>query len=164
MIASIRRNMTWRAVPIAGLAAGTAFLLVTFIAMPLYGAPSGLMLRYAAALVLGAGALTAEAAGPTVWAVGLVVHYALALAFALLVAVVVHRWGLLVGIVIGAVLGASLYAINLYAMTRFFEWFFAINSPALLIAHVIYGAVAGGVYELFDHYDEPFFGQTEAKS
>jgi hypothetical protein len=40
-------------------------------------------------------------------------------------------------------------------MTLFFEWFFAINSVVLLLSHVLFGAVAGGVYELFDHYDLP---------
>jgi hypothetical protein len=37
----------------------------------------------------------------------------------------------------------------------FFEWFFAIHSSVMLLSHVLFGAVAGGTYELFDHYDLP---------
>jgi hypothetical protein len=79
----------------------------------------------------------------------------------LVIAIVVHRWGLIVGIVGGAILGLAIYGINLYAMTTFFTWFFALNNRVLLLSHILFGAVAGGVYELFDHYDLPLV--TEEK-
>jgi hypothetical protein len=145
--------MAWRAVPIAGLAGGLAYLLVTVILTPaLVGGSSGLTLRYSAALLLGPGALVE--AGITPLAVGLLVHLALSVLFALIIAVVVHRWGLWVGILGGAALGLALYGINLYFMTRVFDWFRAINTPVLLLAHLVFGAVAGGVYEALDTYDE----------
>ncbi|MBC8098833.1 MAG: hypothetical protein H7Y11_05285 [Armatimonadetes bacterium] len=154
MIESIKRNLTWRAIPIAGLVAGTAFLLVGVLPMlPVLQVNGAVMLSYMASLVLGSSAVTDSSTG--VLLTGIVVHYVLSILFAFVIAVVVHRWGLVVGIALGAVMGLALYGINLYTMTRIFDWFPAVNSPLLLLSHVMYGAVAGGVYELFDHYDTP---------
>lgn len=137
------------------------YLLISVVGMALaFDLRPAVVLRYFAALLLGADVLTNDSAGTLV--VGLVVHLALSLVFALVIAIVVHRWGLLVGIFGGGLLGLALYAINLYTMTRFFEWFFAINSPALLAAHMVYGMVVGGVYELFDHYDQPLIQEKSA--
>jgi hypothetical protein len=155
--------MTWRAVLIAGIVAGAVFLVVNVIATSLlYEIDPALMLRYFASLVMGSEVLTQV--GPTGLIVGLLVHFVLSIVFALLIAIVVHRWGLLVGLIGGAVLGLAIYAINLYALTRFFEWFFAINSPALLLSHVLFGLVAGGVYELFDHFDLPVSAKRNGAS
>jgi uncharacterized membrane protein YagU involved in acid resistance len=159
MLQSIQKNMTWSAVLIAGLAAGTVHLAVNFLLMPLLiNVDPALILRYIASLVLGPAVLTQTDNGVMIAVVGVIVHYVLSIIFAFVVAVVVHRWGLFVGIVGGAILGLALYAINLYTMTVFFKWFFAIHSTVLLLSHVFFGAVAGGVYELFDHYDEPIEG------
>ncbi len=148
------RHITWRAVLISGLVAGTLFLLLNVILAPsILQVDAALMLRYFAALVLGSDVLTQS--GSNVLIVGIVVHYVLSLAFALVIAIVVHRWGLLVGVIGGAVLGLAIYSINIYTLTVFFQWFFAINSTVILLSHVLFGAVAGGIYELFDHYDLP---------
>lgn len=156
MLLSIQKNMTWRAVLIAGLIAGTVFLLTNVFLMPLVvEVNSSLSLRYFASLVLGQGVLTQTDNTVTIAVIGVLIHYVLSLLFALVVAIVVHRWGLMVGIVGGAILGLAIYGINLYTMTVLFPWFFALNNQVLLLSHVLFGAVAGGVYELFDHYDLP---------
>lgn len=156
MLESIQRNVAWRAIPLAGLVAGTVFLVVSVLLMPVFFEVDGtLTLRYFASLALGDAALTN--ADTSILLVGIVVHYVLSLLFTLVIAIVVHRWGMLVGIIGGAVLGLALYGINLYTMTLLFPWFFAINSVLLIISHVLFGAVAGGVYEFFDDYDQPFF-------
>ena len=152
MIGAIQKNVTWRAIPIAGFAAGIAFLLVNIILTPVVlEVDPILILRYFGALMLGSGVLTET--GNDAIVVGLILHFLLSMVFTLLVTIVIHRWGLIIGIVGGAIMGLALYGVNLYTMTVFFEWFFAINSTVLLLSHVVFGAVAGGVYELFDHYD-----------
>lgn len=153
MLESIQKNLMWQAVLVAGLAAGTAFLAANLLLMPILLDINGtLTLRYAGALVLGSEAITQ--AGNTPLIVGVGVHYALSILFTLVIAIVVHRWGLLVGLIGGAVLGLSFYSINFYTMTRFFEWFAPLDSTVLLIAHITFGIVAGGVYELLDTFDE----------
>ncbi|MDX1994010.1 MAG: hypothetical protein SF029_16615 [bacterium] len=149
---SLRRTLDGRAVLIAGLVAGTVFLLALLLLLPALEEVQGtLVLRYIGSLLLGPDSLTQTDATGLI--VGVVVHYALSVLFTLIIAIVVHRWGLLVGVIGGAILGLAFYLFNLYTLTAVFEWFFAINSTPLLISHVLFGAVAGGVYELFDHYD-----------
>ena len=151
---SIHRHVTWHAVLISALVAGTLFLLVDLLLAPsVLQVNATLMLRYFASLVMGSSVLTGT--GTEILVVGVLVHYLLSFLFALVIAIVVHRWGLLVGIIGGAVLGLAFYAINLYTLTLFFQWFFAINSTVIIVSHVVFGAVAGGVYEMFDHYDQP---------
>lgn len=155
MLTSIRRTLDARAVLIAAVVAGTVFLVVNLaLTALLFDIGPGLMMRYIAALVLGEAVLT----GPTdagVIVTALLVHFALSVLFTLLITIAIHRWGLLVGILGGGMLGLAVYAINLYTLTLFFEWFSAINNPALAFSHIVFGMVAGGVYELFDHYDLP---------
>lgn len=161
MLDALRRNVMWRAIPFAGLAAGTVHLLTNVILMPLiYDLDPTLLLRYFASLVLGSNILTDHQSLYLI--IGIVVHYVLSILFTLVIAIVVHRWGLLVGIVGGAILGVAIYLINLYALTAVFQWFYAINNTALLISHVLFGAVAGGVYELLDRYDEPLVKERAA--
>jgi len=151
---SILRHVTWRAVLISGLVAGTLFLLADVVLAPaILKVDAGLTLKYFAALVLGSKVLTQS--GATILITGVIVHYVLSLVFALVIAIVVHRWGMVVGIIGGAILGVAIYGINLYTVTLLFPWFFAINSTVILLCHAIFGAVAGGVYEMFDHYDLP---------
>jgi hypothetical protein len=152
LLRSLRKNMTWRAIPIAGLAGGATFLLFDVILTPLVLKINGvLILRYIASLLLGSKAVMDNGVGVVL--VGILIHFLLSILFALVIAVVVHRWGLRVGIIGGAILGLALYGINLYTFTLVFPWFFAINSPILLFSHVLFGAVAGGVYESLDRYD-----------
>lgn len=140
------------------MAAGTTHLIVTLTLMPLWlGVSPALFLRYVGALVLGPDVLVGSGAGAVV--VGVVVHYLLSLLMAAVIALVVHRWGMLVGLVGGAILGLAFYGINYYAMTLFFPWFFAANTPILLISHLIFGLTAGGVYESFDRFDLPLDGE-----
>lgn len=157
ILAALRRNMAWHAVPIAGLAGGVAFLLtlypLTALLLPIDG---NIMLRYFSSLVLGEAALVDERL--LVLGVGLLVHLALSVLMAFVIGVVVHRWGLWVGIIGGAVLGLSFYGLNTSLFTRilgWFAWFVAVDHAVFAISHVVFGAVAGGVYEYLDDFDLP---------
>jgi hypothetical protein len=156
---SILRHVTWRAILVSGLVAGTLFLVADLIFAPIVThVGAALTLRYFAALVLSSKVLTQTGVGILV--AGIIVHYVLSLVFALVIALVIHRWGMVVGIIGGALLGVAIYGINLYTITLLFPWFFAINSTVILLCHAIFGAVAGGVYEMFDHYDFPITTAT----
>ena len=92
-------------------------------------------------------------------AVGVLVHMVLSLFYALLLAFIIHRWGLVVGIVGGALFGLAVYIINYYTFTYLFPWFFPLRSWLVLATHVFFGAVAGGIYEALERdiyvVDEP---------
>jgi hypothetical protein len=104
-----------------------------------------------AAMVLGRGVLPPPATFDAgVVGVAFALHMALALAYTALIAFILHRWGLLVGIVGGALLGLALYAINYGTMAWFFPWFLDLKGGIVLVSHVVFGALAGGVYELLE--------------
>ena len=156
-------SLDGRAVLIAGLGGGTLFLLTILLFTPaVLGVKGNLVLRYFASLVQGSEVITDG--NTTSLLVGVIVHYVLSILFALIIAIVIHRWGLWVGIFGGALLGLAIYAINYYAMTVFFPWFFAVNNVVLMVGHIIYGAVVGGIYETFDHYDLPLRKTEEVQA
>lgn len=145
--------LDWRALVAAILVAGTAFLATMLLGAPAQlGLSSQIILKYFASLVLGADTLTGEFT-LTVGIVGIVVNYAIAAIWGFAIAAVLHRWGMIVGLVLGGLLGLAVFAINMYTMTFIFDWFSAMNNSMLLIAHVVYGVVLGGIYEALDSYD-----------
>jgi hypothetical protein len=142
----------WRAAVIAGLIAGAIFLPLLMIGRAyLTGGSIWIMPRYIAAIVLGTDVLPPP---PTfdagIFVVALLLHFALSLIFALVLAAIIHEWELVVGIVVGALFGVALYAINYYTFSRFFPWFYPARSWVDLLAHVIFGMVAGGAYEALE--------------
>lgn len=158
---AIQRNVAWKAIPVAAIVAGTVFLAMMMILNPImYGIDSMFILRYFGSIGMGSDVLVESTT--TAMVVGVLVHYLLSLVFTLVISIVVHRWGMIVGIVGGGLLGLAIYAINFYTMTFFFEWMFAIQSVLLVITHIVFGAVAGGVYEALDTYDEPIGGEVVA--
>lgn len=151
---SIQRNVTWRAIPIAALIAGAVFLAVNMLVTGLVlGLSPQTILRYAASSVLGPSVLTDTSFAVTTF--GFLMHWVLSLLYTLIIAIVVHRWGLWVGIIGGGILGLCIYVIIFYAVTLIMPWLFAISGPLLAFNHVLLGAMAGGIYESLDTYDLP---------
>lgn len=156
----LRHIVQWQPAVLAGIVAGAVFLLVNILYDWLaHGLNAWAILRYAASIVLGQGVLPPPAtfdAGIII--VGLLVALVLSIVYALILATIIHRWGLLVGIIGGALFGAAVYVINLYTFTLWFPWFFALNNVPFFLTHVLFGIIAGGVYELLDYDDDaPFF-------
>ena len=85
-----------------------------------------------------------------VGAAGVLMHMSLSLVYALLLAFIIHRWGLVVGIVGGALFGLAIYIINYYTFTYLFPWFFPLRSWLVLATHIFFGATAGGIYEALE--------------
>jgi len=107
--------------------------------------------RLLASLILGSGVLPPPATfTPGTVLVALIVHFALSIGYAMLIAFVLHRWGILVGIVGGALLGLAFYAINFYAISYLFPWFYPMRSWMFAASHALFGAVVGGLYETME--------------
>ena len=155
---NMHQVMDWRAAVWAGLIAGTAALLVLLVAYPLAtGGTPWTPLRFVAGILLGSAVLpppTTFNAGAAV--TGVAIHLVLSVVYTIVLALIIHRWGIIIGFVSGALFGAALFLINLFALTEFFEWFYPLRSWSFLILHVFFGALAGSVYELLerDYYVE----------
>ena len=62
----------------------------------------------------------------------------------------IYRWGLIIGFFGGGLLGLALYVINFYSLSYFFPWFYAYRSWVMVVSHIVFGALAGGLYELLE--------------
>jgi hypothetical protein len=147
----MRQLVDWRAAIIAGIVSGLAFLLINLVLTAVAVGSPWVVTRLIASILLGDSVLPPPASFDlATFLVALVVTLALAILFACLLAVMIHRWGLIVGIVGGALFGLALYVINFYAISYFFPWFFPMRSWIMVVAHAVYGALAGGVYEALE--------------
>jgi hypothetical protein len=147
----MRQVVDWRAAVWAGLISGIVFLLINMILTAIYVGSPWIVVRLVASVVMGTRALPPPATFDFgIFAVSLIVHLPLSIGFACLIAVVLHRWGLIVGILGGAGFGLALYFINFYTVSFFFPWFFPMRSWIMAASHIIFGALAGGIYEALE--------------
>ena len=145
------RSADWRAAVIAGVIAGLVFLVVNMALTGYLLGNAQLPLQLAAALLLGPSVMPpAVGLGGSVFLTGLGVHLVLAVGFTCLIAFCLHRWGIWVGIFGGALFGLALYAINYYFVADFIAGFAAFRSWLMAFSHVLFGAVAGGLYETLE--------------
>lgn len=146
-----------RAFVMASLGAGLAALLASLLLSGIVLGDPEFLVRVAASLVLGPEVIPATSEGSAaIILVGLLVLLALALVYGLLIVLVVHRWGLVVGLIGGALIGAALYVIDIYAVSYFFPWIYPMRNWMLLLTHMVLGGTVGVIYELLDKYDLPF--------
>jgi len=148
----VRHLMDWKAAVIAGLIAGAIFLLVLLVAYPLVtGGTPWTVFRFMGAIILGESVLPP----PTTFDAGVVVtavllHFILSVIYTLVLAFIVHRWGILISVIGGALFGLALYLINFFTFTMFFPWFYPARAWPFSVVHILFGAIAGGVYELLE--------------
>jgi hypothetical protein len=147
----IRQLVDWRAAIIAGVVAGVILLALEMLFTARAVGSPWIFVRMLAAVALGPKVLAPPATfTPGIFAVALLIHLPLSIAFACVIAFVLHRWGLLVGIVGGALLGLALYWINFGTVFNLVPWFAPMKGWETMLAHVVFGAVAGGIYELLE--------------
>lgn len=147
----LRQLVDWRAAILAGMVGAVVLLLLEIQFTKIAVGSPWVFLRMLAATILGPKALTPAAGFDVgVLVAALVVHLPLSIAFACLIAFVIHKGGLATGILGGAVLGLCLYWINFGTVFRLVPWFAPMASPWTMWAHVVFGAVCGGVYELLE--------------
>jgi hypothetical protein len=145
----MRQVVDWRAAIWAGLLAGSVFLLLNVLVTPLaIGGNGWVMVRLIASIPLGETVLAPPASFHLkALLAAFVTHYALSVVFSLLLAYIFHRGGMLTGMIGGALFGLCLYYINVYTLTWVFPWFFVMGGWLFLLTHILFGAMAGGIYE-----------------
>lgn len=147
------RTVDWLATFWAALVAALVSLLLYLLFVPaVVGAGNAwAVLRYIASVVMGTEVLPPPAtmtAAIALTAIG--VHLTLSFVMTAIIAFVLHRWGLITGIVGGAVMGLAFFAINYFTLTALEPHMFAMAHWSVGVVHVVFGAVAGGVYELLE--------------
>lgn len=149
---NMRQVMDWRAAIWAGLAAGTLFYLLNIFIVPLIlGGNMWVIIRLFASIIYGETILAPPSTFDfSALLLSIIVNTILSLGFTFLIAFILHKWGLLIGIIGGAVFGLAIYLINFYTLSFFFPWFFALSGWPFVITHILFGSVAGGVYELLE--------------
>jgi len=142
-----------RATVLAGLVAAIASTLAQLALWAVFtDALPGILWRdsrLAAAIVMGARALESAGFDLAIAGIATVVHFALSIAYALILAPLVgRRIRLTVAAAIGAMFGAALYAVNMHGFTAIYPWFAATRDPITFAAHVAFGASAALAYRI----------------
>lgn len=147
-----RLLVDWSATLWAGVVAGIVFYILSIILIPyVYGGSSSIIIRYLSSIVLGESILPPPATlDVSALIVSIVCTLVLSIIFTLILAYIVHREGIITGILVGALFGLGLYFINYNTLTIYFEWFYVLKNPMNMINHVVFGILAGGLYETFE--------------
>jgi hypothetical protein len=153
MEASMSRKFDLRAAVWAGIVAGIVFIALEMVLVAVVqGMSPWAPPRMIAAIVMGEGVLPPMEApvtfDATVFAVAMAVHFALSILLAMILGWGVSRFGLgmAASIAAGLVFGLAVYAVNFYGFTAVFPWFAMARGPIGIVAHAVFGVVAGGVY------------------
>lgn len=145
----VRQVMDISAAVWGGVVAGLVLLIIQMIfAVGTLGGSIWMPFYWNSAIFLGQSILMPPvgfAAVPVL--LGLLIHFFFAIIFGVLIAFVVHRGGMPVGIIGGGLLGLTLYAVDYYLLSDLLPWFYNIRGWEMTLGHIIYGAVAGGIYE-----------------
>ncbi len=146
----MRQLVDWSAAIWAGIVGGIIFLVLNLVlSRAVLGISPWAILRYFASPVLGEGVLP-----PPIHfrldavIVGIIFHMLLSIVFAMVIAFLIHRWGIWVGIILGGLLGLALYVINFY--NPLLPQFSILRSWVMLVTHIVFGALAGGIYEALE--------------
>ena len=103
--------------------------------------------RFAAAIVLGPGVLPPPATfDAVIMSIAAVVHFALAIVYALLLARFIACLRMRASLLAGAAFGVGVYALNMYGFTLVFPWFVSSRDWITAVTHLVFGMVLAGVY------------------
>lgn len=145
------RRVDWPAAAVAGFAAGAVLMVLDLLwSIATTGEGPWATSHRIAAIVTGSQAAASTQFSVGVVAIALLAHYALGIAFGLVLAAVSSplRLDATIGIAIvtGAVFGLALYLVNFYGIVHFFPWFADMRGWTTLAAHLVFGIVAALLY------------------
>lgn len=148
-----RRAPNWIVAAVSGFAAGAVLMVLDLIWSSIVD-PGGpwRTSHMIAPIFLGTDTaqLTVFDFSPRVVAIALAVHYALGIAFGLILAAVMAPLHLDATVprvlVTGAAFGLILYIVNFFGMVQWFPWLADLRGWATVAAHLVFGMVAALLY------------------
>jgi len=147
----MRQLVDWSAAFWSGVIGGVVtFILCLLFSGILFKSP-WFYIRLVSSLIFGSRVLLAPTAFDFgYFLTGLGLHLILALLIAMLIAIIVHKYGILISVVGGAIIGLAVYAIGFYFFSHFYPWLIPFRSSLFMLEFIFYGALAGGLYELME--------------
>lgn len=113
----------------------------------LLGGSPWLPVRMVGAIMLGPDVISApDRFAPGVFLLGMALHFALAIAYTALLALLVHPMSAAAATIAGIAFGFALYAINYHLFSAVFPWFESARNLLSVFVHVVFGAVAAFGY------------------
>ena len=147
---ALHEHTDWKTAAWAGVAGGAVFLVMEMMLVWLaMGESPWAPPRMMAAMVMGQGVLPPPATfDAVIVAVAMLVHFALSVAYGLLLGWIVHRMGMGMALLTGAVFGlVAIYLVNFHLIApAVFPWFTMAQNWISVLSHVVFGLVVAGVY------------------
>lgn len=141
------RRLGPKLIVVPGVIAGALKLLVELALAPGFVASPWGRFRMIAAIVLGRSALVPTTFDLGVVVLALAIHFALSIAYAAVLVLVLRRLVLWSALPIGILFGLLLYVLNFYVFTLIFPWFAAMRTGMQLIAHAVFGGAIAASFE-----------------
>jgi hypothetical protein len=147
----LNQLVDWNAALWAGILSGlVSFLAGILISWIVLDIP-WFFPRLVASLIMGDGVLPPPASFDLgIVFLALLIHLALSVAYVGIIAMLVHEYGIMISFIGGALFGLAIYLINFYTLSYFFPWFYQYRGWIFIIAHLVYGALAGSLYEMME--------------
>jgi len=154
-----------KAVIWSGLIAGTVFLVLEMLMVPLFlGDPAWAPVRMIGAIALGKDVLPPPATfDPGIMLAALGVHYSLSIIYTFVLSYLVSGRKPLTSVLIGGAFGLGLYFINFYGFTSVFPWFAMARNWVSVFCHIVFGITAGMTYYYMSGTTVPVEGATLTK-
>lgn len=145
-------SLSWSAAIWAGIVAGTVATGAQMVLWWIFTDDLPEILyrdaRLTAAILMGTEVLPPPPAFDwKVMAVATLIHFAISIAYSLLLACLIFRLGLMLAVLVGSLYGLILYAINMYGMTVLFPWFSVARDWITIVAHVVFGVSLASTYK-----------------
>jgi len=146
------RGINWGAAIWAGVIGGLVFAVLEVGMAPMFkGQSPWAPLHMIGAIALGPGAMASpDAFDLRVIGTAVVVHMALAILYAIVLAFFIARLSPANAALVGAAYGFALYLLNFYVFTKWFPWFADARDWISIFTHVVQGALWGWLYKAFD--------------
>lgn len=148
------RAVDWVAAAVAGFAAGAVLMVLDLLWSAIFNPDGPWRTSHMIALIFSGAADSLQTTDyrfkVSVVSIALLTHYALGIAFGLVLAAILAQLRLdsepLKALVAGALLGCLLYLVNFETLTAFFPLLARLRGAPTLAAHVVFGCVAAVLY------------------
>jgi hypothetical protein len=169
MARSINRTtflgVNWRGALFGGLIGGLSMLFVLMLTAPAAGMHAWVPVQAIAAIVLGPEVMLAP---PTfslgVFVAALLFHLFLSTLYAFVLSAWVRYRSMTNAMFVGVLFAMVVYILNFHVFVAAYPWFVEIRHLGAVLAHIVWGAAAAGVYIRIEETSWPLFPEHESDS